>query len=88
MCGTAVQFDVKSFKADWLLYVPPDLTLKILRFLPRALYRVIRNDCRGFNNLSYTIHLTYEYTYFFLFNRTTLQMFVTYLIGALYVHPL
>ena len=22
-----------------------------------ALYRVIRNDCRGFNNLSYTIHL-------------------------------
>ena len=26
--------------------------------------------------------------YFFLFNRTTLQVFVTYLIGALYVHPL
>jgi len=26
--------------------------------------------------------------YFFLFNRTTLQFFVTYLIGALYVHPL
>ena len=25
---------------------------------------------------------------FFLFNRTTLQVFVTYLIGALYVHPL
>ena len=24
----------------------------------------------------------------FLFNRTTLQVFVTYLIGALYVHPL
>jgi len=23
----------------------------------RGLYRVIRNDCRGFNNLSYTIHL-------------------------------
>jgi len=21
------------------------------------IYRVIRNDCRGFNNLSYTIHL-------------------------------
>ena len=21
------------------------------------MYRVIRNDCRGFNNLSYTIHL-------------------------------
>ena len=25
---------------------------------------------------------------FFLFNRTTLQVFVTYLVGALYVHPL
>jgi len=25
---------------------------------PRSwLYRVIRNDCRGFNNLSYTIYL-------------------------------
>ena len=47
----------------------------------------IRNDCRGFNNLSYTIHLRHEYMYF-LFNRTTLQVFVTYLIGALYMHPL
>ena len=26
--------------------------------------------------------------YIFLFNRTTLQVFVTYLTGALYVHPL
>jgi len=26
--------------------------------------------------------------YFFLFNRTTLQVFVTYHIGAPYVHPL
>ena len=26
--------------------------------------------------------------YFFLFNRTTFQIFVTYLTGALYVHPL
>ena len=24
-------------------------------------YRVIKNDCPGFNNLSYTIHLRYEY---------------------------
>jgi len=23
----------------------------------RPLYRVIQNDCRGFNNMSYTIHL-------------------------------
>ena len=50
------------------------------------LYRVIRNDSWGFNNLSYTIHLREEY--FFLFNITTLQVFVTYLTGALYVHPL
>ena len=50
-------------------------------------YRVIRNDCQGFNNLSYTIHLRLEYMYF-LFNRTTLQVFVTYLTGALYMNPL
>ena len=50
--------------------------------------RVIKNECRGFNNLSFTINLRQEYMYFFLFNRTTLQVFVTYLTGALYVHPL
>jgi len=27
-------------------------------------YRVIQNDCQGFNNLSYTIHLRQEYMYF------------------------
>ena len=25
------------------------------------IYRAIQNDCRGFKNLSYTIHLTQEY---------------------------
>ena len=30
------------------------------------IYRVIRNDCRGFNNLSCTIHLRQEYKYFFI----------------------
>jgi len=25
------------------------------------MYRVIQNDCRGFNNMSYTIHFRYEY---------------------------
>ena len=29
------------------------------------MYRVILNDCRSFNNLSYTMHLRQEYTYFF-----------------------
>jgi len=32
---------------------------------PNFLYRVTRNNCRGFNNLSYTIHLRQEYMYFF-----------------------
>ena len=50
-------------------------------------YRAIQNDCRGFNNLSYKIHFEIG-VYLFLFNRTTLQGFVTYLTGALYVHPL
>jgi len=48
---------------------------------------VIQNDCHGFNNLSH------QYTWvssicIFLFNRTTFQVFVTYLTGALYVHHL
>ena len=66
------------------VYVAVDLNYpKIYR-----MYRVIQNDCRGFNNLSYTVHLRLEYMYFFLFNRTTLQVFITYLTAALYVHPL
>ena len=30
-------------------------------------YWVVRNDCRGFNNLSYTIQLRQEYMYFFFY---------------------
>ena len=33
---------------QWILCVIPGVSVK---------YRVIKNDCRGFNNLSYTIHL-------------------------------
>jgi hypothetical protein len=29
------------------------------KYIP--IYRVIQNDCRGFNNLSYTTHLREEY---------------------------
>ena len=29
-------------------------------------YRVIQNDCRGFKDLSYTLHLREEYMYFFI----------------------
>ena len=32
----------------------------------RAKYRVIQNDCRGFNNLSYTTHLRKRYTFFLI----------------------
>ena len=32
----------------------------------RVKYRIIRNDCRGFNNLSYTIHLRQEFMCFFI----------------------
>jgi len=51
------------------------------------IYRVIWNDCRDLT----TCHTQYTWDSsirIFLFNRTTLQVFVTYLIGALYVHPL
>ena len=34
MCGKAVQLNAKGFKADWLLYVPHDLTLTVLCILP------------------------------------------------------
>ena len=51
-------------------------------------YRVIRNYCRGFNNLSYKKYTPDSSICIFLLNRTTRQVFVTYLTGALYIHPL
>jgi len=36
----------------------------------------------------HTQYTWYRSIYIFLFNRTTLQVFVTYLAGALYEHPL
>jgi hypothetical protein len=45
-------------------------------------YRVIKNDCRGFNNL----HLRQEYMFFYLIEQYSI--FVTYLTLALYMHPL
>jgi len=39
--------------------------------------------------LKLVIYSIFEITvYVLLFNRTTLQVFVTYLTGAIYVHPL
>ena len=52
-----------------------------------CMYRVIRNIV----GVLTTCHTQYTWgrrTCIFLFNRTTLQVFVTYLTGALYVHPL
>jgi hypothetical protein len=40
-------------------------TESLLQTTNRYMYRVIRNDCRGFNNLSHTIHLREKYVYFF-----------------------
>ena len=54
---------------------------------PRQIYRVIQNYCQGFTNLSFSLHLRYVYMYF-LFNRTTLHVFVTYLRDAVHVHHL
>ena len=52
-------FQSKGYKNPSKAYVHPDgqvlNQLSILNTGPE--YRVIRNDCRGFNNLSYTIHL-------------------------------
>jgi hypothetical protein len=46
------------------------------------IYRVIKNDLTIHNTLEIGVYV------FFLFNRTIIQVFVTYLTGALYVHPL
>ena len=51
------------------------------------IYRVTRNDCRGFNNC----HTQYTWDRcicIFLFNRTALRVFVVNLTGALYMHHL
>jgi len=42
----------------------------------------------GVLKTSHTQYIETGVYVFFLFNRTTLHVFVTYLISALYVHPL
>jgi len=51
------------------------------------MYRVIRNIVWGLTTC-HTQYTSDRSVRVFLFNRTTLQVFVTYLTGALYVHPL
>jgi len=68
---------------------------KFLLHTLQVLYMCILCDSTGLFEMiivGLTTCLT-QYTWdrricFFLFNRTTLQFFVTYLTGALYVHPL
>ena len=62
----------------------------------RLIYRSLGSPNKGLFQIIVgvltTCHTQYTWDrsicFFFLFNRTSLQVFVTYLIGALYVHPL
>jgi hypothetical protein len=59
----------------------------IKKYVIMLIYSVIRNDCLGLT----TCHTqcTWDRSIcIFLFNRTTFQVFVTYLTGALHVHHL
>ena len=49
-----------------------------------SIYRVIRNDCRGFNNLSYIIHLRQQYMCFFI-NRIEHSKFLLHTLQVLYM---
>ena len=50
--------------------IGPQQTQRLQNFsMEASLYRVIRNDCRGFNNFSYIIHLRQEYIFFYLIEQ-------------------
>jgi len=51
--------------SSWFYYKKVRMKLLVLIHWPNYTYRVIRNDCPGFNNLSYTIHLREEQLCFF-----------------------
>jgi len=57
MCGVSLAVNNCSVSRDPVLpeIVTDDGDSRFI--LKDGKYRVIRNDCRGFNNLSYTIHL-------------------------------
>ena len=47
----------EGLKLSGSYFIPSPNTHNGEKFNPLGpIYRVIRNDCRGFNNLSYTIH--------------------------------
>jgi hypothetical protein len=76
---SVIRNDCRSFYS-----ICPTNTLYILFLKNTGLFQ---NDCRGFNNFSYTIHFRQQYV-LFLFNRTTRRDFVIYLTGTLYVQPI
>ena len=87
LCGTAVCHLVMKCLTSGLLCksliyscVPEQIYIYIYTGLFEIIVRVLT-----------TCHIQYTWDSskcVFLFNRTTLQVFVTYLTGALYVHPL
>jgi len=53
--------------SDWF-FVSTVPSISFHRSFPHLfIYRVIQSDCRGCNNLSYTINLRYQYMYFFIY---------------------
>ena len=52
--------------------------------ISQSKYRVFRNDCRGFNNLSITIHFIQQYMFLFLFNRKN-SNFLLHTLQVLYM---
>ena len=69
--------------------------LKIVEIWPQNVAYIIKQNTGLFEmivGVLTTCHTQYTWDrsicFFFLLNRTTLQVFVTYLTGALYVHPL
>jgi len=62
------------------------MTLRLL-VIGQIKIQVIRNDCRGFKLVIHnTLEIAVWFVFFISLNKT--QVFVTYLTGALYVHPL
>ena len=66
----------------------------ICNIVARNMYNIIQSRYTGLFEMivggltCHTLEIGVRVYAFFLFTRTKLQVFVTYLTGALYVHPL
>jgi len=70
-CMDLVTYDLMTCNMILLLiyYLVENVIFRhdcVYMYVRALIYRVIRNDCRGFNNLSYTIHLRQEDMFFFI----------------------